>query len=135
MPPLRPRDLRVSTSNPTSARRQVKNLHVDTRLANENGKRVTSILAAREFESSLVEKEKELSSLLSPLDGFQASGSRLVGAFELPLSLAAAIPEVVNSFESFHAMRAVILPYLIDNNLGHLVPESKLYRSLYFPYR
>lgn len=132
MPPLRVRELRASTTNPTLARRQSKNLRVDVDLANDDAKSFATCRLTHELDSAFAAKEKELSLLWSPL---VTRGSTSVGEMELPHSVIWSIPEVIDSFESFQAMRAVVLPYLLNNDLGHLVPESKLYRYFYFPYR
>jgi hypothetical protein len=132
MPPLRVRELRASTTNPTLARRQAKSLRVDVDLANDIVEPVATGRLTHELDSAFAAKEKELSRLWSPL---VTRGSHSVGEMELPHSVIWSIPEVIDSFESFQAMRAVVLPYLLNNDMGHLIPESKLYRSFYFPYR
>jgi hypothetical protein len=132
MPPLRVRELRASTTNPTLARRQAKSLRVDVDLANDIVEPVATGRLTHELDSAFADKEKELSLLWSPLD---ARGSTSVGEMELPHSVIWSIPEVIDSFEAFQAMRAVVLPYLLNTDMGHLIPESKLYRSFYFPYR
>lgn len=132
MPPLRVRELRASTTNPTLARRQAKTLRVDVDLANDNAEDIATGRLPHELDSAFAAKEKELALLWSPLN---TRGSTSVGEMELPHSVIWSIPEVIDSFESFQAMRAVVLPYLLNNDMGHLIPESKFYSSFYFPYR
>ena len=44
------------------------------------------------------------------------------------------VPEIVDSFDSFTAMRSQFLQYLANNEQLNIIPESKLYHSIYFPY-
>lgn len=66
MPPLRRRDLRLSSlSNPATARRLVRGLTINVSLANSDNY-ILSLPATDELEIAFAVKEIELSSLLSP---------------------------------------------------------------------
>lgn len=133
MPPVRHRDSRISSpTNPATARRLARGLSIDISLANDESDSAT-LLAIDELEIAFAAKEMEISSLLSPLDKLP-SPLRCRITPKMPLISHPQFPEIIDSFESFNTMREVFLTYLAQNNLLRIVPESKLYRSVYFPY-
>lgn len=67
MPPLRRRDLQLSSlSNPSTARRLVQGLTINVSLANSDKNLPSSLPATDELEIAFAVKEIELCSLLSP---------------------------------------------------------------------
>jgi hypothetical protein len=133
MAPLRHRDIRVaSPSNPATARRVARGLTIDISVAN-NSKHEPDSTHMHELELALAAKEVELADLLTSGDHTPliSSTQRVPQA---TLLCQPPFPEIIDSFQSFNAMRNIFLRYLAQNNLLHIIPESKLYRTVYFPY-
>jgi hypothetical protein len=132
MPPVRRRDSPLSGSSPAIQRRLARGLSVDISLAN-NKNDSGSQQPPDELDIALAEKELELFSLLSPLDILQSPLHPRINTMTKSIS-PSQFPEIINSFESFSAMKTLFLTHLAQKNLLHIIPESKLYRSVYFPY-
>jgi hypothetical protein len=131
MPPVRHRDARnssSSTSSQSSVRPGPRELTIEALSANGRDTTITN-----DFDSAFAAKEIELFSLLS--HSVSVSSSQV---FLSPEQLSSfpwdQFPEIIDSFDSFSAMKVVFLNFLVKNELSHLIPESKLYRSVYFPY-
>jgi hypothetical protein len=134
MAPLRSRDVRISSpTNPAAERRVARGLTINVSLAN-NPSDMRDLPAIDELELAFAAKEVELSSLLSPVDKSTLSTLSPWVPQKTTLLFQSPFPEIINSFNSFSAMRDVFLPYLAQNNILYLIPESKLYRAVYFPY-
>jgi hypothetical protein len=139
MAPLRHRDVRVaSPTNPTTARHVARGLTINTPLANNTNtdpNTLKTLHANDELEIAFAAKEVELSALLSPLDNNPIPAKpcfqKQIHANQLKTFLPV---QVIDSSETFNLMKTEFLSYLTKNNLSHLVPESKLYRSVYFRY-
>jgi hypothetical protein len=137
MPPLRYRDLRAAPvlSNPLIARRIARGLSIDVSICNRMTDAQVS-LATDEFESAFAAKEIELARFLSPVDptpNFKPVRLADVNYGE-GCNFCSRFPEVINSFRTFNRMKELFMRYLTENDLGHIVPESILYRSVYLPY-
>src|SRR5277367_2610629 len=131
MPPVRHRDSRKSlssSSNPSSVRPRARDLTNEVSTVNGHDTKLTI-----DFDSVFAAKQIELFSLLSPTTPVPSSR-----AFLSPEQLNSfpwdQLPEFLDSFDSFIAMKVIFLNFLIKNGLSHIVPESKLSRSVYFPY-
>jgi hypothetical protein len=138
MAPLRHRDVRVaSPTNPTTARHVARGLTINIPLANNtntNPNTSKELHVNDELEIAFAAKEVELSALLSPLDNnpvpANPSFQKQIHSHQLKF-----LPvQVIDSSETFNLMKTEFLSYLSQNKLSHLVPESKLYRSVYFRY-
>jgi len=127
MPPLRCRDCRATS--PIILRRITRDLAIDVSLANSNLS-APPPSETQELESALAAKENELSSLTSPSS--QAPYGTCQGVYYRLFH--PSFPEIVGSFQSFNAMKTHFLTYLTQTHLLTLIPESKLYRSVCFPY-
>jgi hypothetical protein len=132
MSPVRRRDSRLSSSSPVIERRLARGLSVDVSLAN-NENASASQEPPDELDIALAAKELELSSLLSPLNKLPSPLYPRITIKTKSIS-PSQFPEIIDSFESFNAMKILFLTHLAQNNLLHIIPESKLYRSVYFPY-
>jgi hypothetical protein len=142
MTPIRRRDVRSSPiSGPVVERRAARGLElsIDVSLANETTfpptqpkiGTPTKTLSTDQLELALAAKELELVvCLFSPmLPGPAFSPEELTrNISQLPF------PEIIDSFYSFQEMKREFLRYLVKDNLQGLIPDSKLYRSVYFPY-
>ena len=129
MPPVRHREARHSlSSKPSSAQRCARRLAIDPSSAN-------GFIAStpNELDSAFAAKELELSSLLSPSTPTQSSQGFLPPE-QLNSFPWKELPNIINSFDSFNAMKTVFLEFLVKSGLSHMIPDSKLYRSVYFPY-
>ena len=124
-------------TNPIIARRLARGLEIDVELANQITPTQRVQASYDEFEAAYAAKEIELLSMVSPA-AFKCNG----GCPSWPLSRNSIsiacnwkrFPSVIDSFESFMAMKTVFLDVLAENNCLGIVPESKLYRSVYFAY-
>lgn len=132
MPPVRRRDSRLLGSSPAIERRLSRGFSIDVSLEN-NKYDSASQQPPDELDIALAEKEFELSSLLSPLDKSQSPLYPRIITKTKSIS-PSQFPEIIDSFESFNAMKTLLLTHLAQDNMIHIIPESKLYRSLYFPY-
>jgi hypothetical protein len=132
MPPVRHRDARnslSSNSSPSSVRRGARELTIDAPSASGGDITITN-----DFDSAFAAKEVELFSLLSPSASVPLSSQTFLSPEQLSSFPWDHFPEFINSFDSFNAMKVVFLNFLVKNELSHLIPQSKLYRSVYFPY-
>jgi hypothetical protein len=133
MAPLRRRDVRLaSPSNPADARRVARGLTINISLANSDTP--PDLPAIQELELAFAAKEIELVSLLNSVDNPPLTcETPWMPKHTTPL-YQSPFPEIIYSFNSFNLMKNDFLPYLAQNNLLHIIPESKLYRAVYFPY-
>jgi hypothetical protein len=132
MPPVRHRDARnssSSTSSQPSVRPGARELTIEAPSANGRDTTITN-----DFDSAFAAKEVELFSLLSPSASVSLSSQAFLSREQLSSFPWGQFPEFIDSFDSFSAMKVVFLNFLVKNELSHLIPESKLYRSVYFPY-
>ena len=137
MPPLRLRDVRLRSTSPLIQRRIARGLSIDVSLANdiESEEAISAITCAgaQEMELALAAKEVELYSLLSPIQ----QGSRPPRDCFVKKAYSGFrffFPRVIDSQSSFLGMRQGFMSYLAQIEMLNLVPESKLYHSIYFPY-
>lgn len=129
MPPVRHRESRnTASSKSSSARRCARGLTIDASSANS-----LTPTTGNELDSAFAAKEIELSSLLSPSTPVQSSHTFLSSEQQSSFPWNE-LPEFIDSFDTFNAMKVVFLDFLVNNKLSHIIPESKLYRSVYFPY-
>ena len=132
MPPVRHRDARnslSSNSSPSSVRPGARELTIEALSAKGRDTTITS-----DFDSAFAAKEIELFSLLSPSASVPPSSQAFLSPQQLSSFPWDQFPEFIDCFDSFSAMKVVFLNFLVENELSHLIPESKLYRSVYFPY-
>lgn len=127
MPPIRHRDCRATS--PLMVRRIMKDLSINVSLANSSLPFI-GCSETDELELALAAKERELSSLTSPSSS--STNVALNGAFYRLCY--PTFPETIDSFQSFNEMKATFLTYLTQNHLLELLPESKFYQYVYFPY-
>lgn len=134
MPPLRRRDIRPQLSNPAIARRLARGSMIN--VPPIDAKYSAYALTNDELEIALAEKELELSLLLSSTenDCVKDPYRRSLSPQRMQPSPHFQVPEIVDSFDSFTAMRSQFLQYLANNEQLNIIPESKLYHSIYFPY-
>ena len=126
MPPLRHRDL---TSSPLMVRRITRSLSINVSLANDNHL-FSKPSETGKLESAFAAKERELSLLISPTPKSPFGAQRTTFHRLCHKSF----PETIDSFKSYNAMKTIFLNYLTQNRLHALIPESKLYWSVYLPY-
>lgn len=126
MPPLRHRD---RASPPLMLKRKTRSLSINVSLANDNYF-CPKPSETGKLESAFAAKELELSLLISPIP-ISTFGSQRTTFRPLCHQ---SFPEIIESFQSYNAMKIIFLNYLAQNHLHGLIPESKLYWSVYFPY-
>jgi hypothetical protein len=118
-----------SNSSPSTVAPGARELKIDALSPNGRDNTITN-----DFDSAFAAKEIELCSLLSPSASVSPASQAFVSPEQISSFPGDQFPEFIDSFASFSAMKVVFLNFLVKNELSHLIPESKLYRSVYFPY-
>lgn len=133
MPPLRYKDVRVSTIPPCIERRIARGLSINATIANDHSRAALNPPPFDELEAALAAKEAELHALLSPsIQQPKCSFGlpQIIFQYKRPLPT----PRIVDSQVSFTEMKLEFMRYLSQNNITHLIPKSKLYQSMFLPY-